>query len=53
MEMKCKGCKYLDFRLTLGHHICMRFKDRGGLVFGSASEAYNLGCKGKYKKQGA
>lgn len=46
----CKGCKYLDFRLTFGNYVCLRFKDKDGIVFGSATDAHKLGCKGNYKK---
>lgn len=50
---KCKGCRYYYWFEYLGDkkvHTCKRFRDSDGYVFLTATEAYKLGCKGKYKK---
>lgn len=53
--MKCKGCAYLRFFRNefkdCGFHYCTRYKDRDGLVFGTASEARKYACHGRGFKQ--
>ena len=58
MMARCSGCKYwrwvpfgdCDYEHVAGFHECTRFRDLcGWLVFDSASQAYELACRGKYK----
>lgn len=49
--MKCKGCAFLRYYMNeygdCGFHYCTRYKDRDGLVFGTASEARKYACHGR------